>query len=51
MGVSFLEKQNRWTLSMAVLWLRNNASTFVSQAIDTVVFVTVAFYGVFEHRG
>jgi len=25
------------------LWLRNNASTFVSQAIDTIVFVLVAF--------
>lgn len=30
------------------LWLRNNASTFVSQAIDSVVFVMIAFYGVFE---
>ncbi len=27
------------------LWLRNNASTIVSQAIDTVVFITIAFYG------
>ena len=30
------------------LWLRNNASTFVSQAIDTVVFITIAFYGVMD---
>lgn len=30
------------------LWLRNNLSTFVSQAIDSVVFVMLAFYGVFE---
>ena len=30
------------------LWLRNNASTWISQAIDRVVFVFVAFYGVFE---
>lgn len=29
------------------LWLRNNLSTLVSQAVDTVVFVTVAFYGQF----
>ncbi len=29
------------------LWLRNNASTWVSQAIDTVIFSTVAFVGVF----
>ncbi len=28
------------------LWLRNNASTAVSQLIDTVIFITVAFYGV-----
>ncbi len=28
------------------LWLRNNASTFVSQFIDTIVFITIAFYGV-----
>lgn len=27
------------------LWLRNNASTIVSQAIDTAVFITIAFYG------
>ena len=30
------------------LWLRNNLSTWVSQAIDSLVFVTLAFYGVFE---
>jgi uncharacterized integral membrane protein (TIGR00697 family) len=28
------------------LWWRNNASTFVSQIIDTVIFVTIAFYGI-----
>ncbi len=28
------------------LWLRNNASTIVSQFIDTVVFITIAFAGV-----
>lgn len=27
------------------LWFRNNASTMVSQAIDTVIFITLAFYG------
>lgn len=30
------------------LWLRNNASTLVSQALDTAIFVSVAFVGVFE---
>ena len=29
------------------LWLRNNASTLVSQAIDTCLFIFLAFYGVF----
>lgn len=29
------------------LWLRNNASTFCSQLIDSAVFVPIAFYGVF----
>jgi len=28
------------------LWLRNNASTFVSQFIDTAIFIIIAFYGV-----
>jgi uncharacterized integral membrane protein (TIGR00697 family) len=32
--------QGRW------LWLRNNLSTGVSQAIDTVVFGFIAFYGI-----
>ncbi|UCF63355.1 MAG: queuosine precursor transporter [bacterium] len=30
------------------LWLRNNASTWISQAIDSLVFVLVAFYGIFD---
>jgi uncharacterized integral membrane protein (TIGR00697 family) len=30
------------------LWLRNNASTWISQAIDSIIFVFIAFYGVFE---
>lgn len=29
------------------LWLRNNASTLVSQLIDSVIFTLVAFFGVF----
>lgn len=28
------------------LWLRNNASTAASQAIDTLIFITLAFYGI-----
>lgn len=30
------------------LWLRNNASTLISQLIDSTVFVVIAFWGVFE---
>ncbi len=30
------------------LWLRNNLSTMISQLIDSIVFVLIAFYGVFE---
>lgn len=29
------------------LWFRNNASTIVSQFIDSVLFITIAFYGIF----
>jgi hypothetical protein len=34
--------------SAHAIWIRNNASTAVSQLIDSVVFTTVAFIGVFE---
>ncbi|NOU98047.1 queuosine precursor transporter [Paenibacillus sp. LMG 31456] len=27
------------------LWLRNNASTMLSQLLDTTIFITIAFYG------
>lgn len=30
------------------LWLRNNASTMVSQAIDSVIFTTIALWGLFD---
>lgn len=32
------------------LWLRNNLSTVVSQLIDSVIFTSIAFLGVFETR-
>ncbi|MCQ4115178.1 MULTISPECIES: queuosine precursor transporter [unclassified Ruminococcus] len=32
-----------------MLWLRNCGSTLTSQAVDTVVFTTVAFYGVYDN--
>jgi len=30
------------------IWIRNNASTMVSQALDTLIFVAIAFWGQFE---
>lgn len=32
------------------MWLRNNASTIVSQLLDTIIFSTVAFYGVLDNE-
>lgn len=33
--------------SGAMLWLRNNGSTLTSQAVDTVLFTTIAFWNVY----
>ena len=33
-----------------LLWLRNNGSTFLSQALDSLVFTIIAFYGAFENN-
>lgn len=33
--------------SKAKLWMRNNGSTLTSQAVDTVIFTTLAFWGVY----
>ena len=27
------------------LWIRNNASTMISQLVDTTIFISIAFYG------
>jgi hypothetical protein len=56
--VAYLISQNHDVLSYAWwkkrypqhLWLRNNASTIVSQGIDSVIFITLAYYGVFPIR-
>lgn len=34
----------RQALGKSKLWLRNNASNFIAQFIDTVTFITLAFY-------
>jgi queuosine precursor transporter len=33
-----------------LLWLRNNASTMVGQLLDTAIFTTITFFGVFESK-
>jgi uncharacterized integral membrane protein (TIGR00697 family) len=32
------------------LWLRNNGSTWTSQLVDTVIFCTLAFAGIYEMK-
>lgn len=32
------------------LWLRNNGSTLISQVVNTVIFTTVAFWGMYETK-
>ena len=34
--------------SKRFLWLRNNGSTLISQIVNTIIFTTVAFYGVYD---
>lgn len=36
--------------SKRFLWLRNNGSTLVSQFINTIIFTTVAFFGVYDTK-
>lgn len=36
--------------SKGLLWLRNNGSTLISQIINTVIFTTIAFWGVYETK-
>ena len=33
--------------SRKFIWIRNNASTMISQLIDNIIFTTIAFYGVY----
>lgn len=32
------------------LWIRNNGSTFLSQLVDTIVFISAAFYGTYPNK-
>lgn len=38
---------NKTGNNKAMLWLRNNGSTLTSQAIDTIIFTALAFWGVY----
>lgn len=37
-----------WKGKSKHIWIRNNASTAISQLIDTLVFTFIAFYGLYE---
>lgn len=41
----------RQRLGKKALWLRNNASNIISQLIDTIIFMTLAFYAVNQPLG
>ena len=41
---------SRTSGTRAMLWLRNNGSTLTSQLIDTVIFTTLAFWGVYPQN-
>lgn len=47
LDVWLYSKIKSWT-GEKYLWLRNNGSTLISQAVDTYLFVFLAFYGVFD---
>ena len=36
--------------SKRFLWLRNNGSTLISQIVNTVIFTTIAFFGMYETK-
>jgi len=36
--------------STRMLWVRNNGSTLVSQLLDSIIFATIAFYGLYPRR-
>ena len=42
----FVFSKIRQKLGKSKLWLRNNASNFLAQFVDTVVFMTLAFYAI-----
>ncbi len=45
LDVTIYSKIRQWLPSDRWLWVRNNGSTMISQAIDTAIFVSIAFWG------
>jgi queuosine precursor transporter len=45
LDVTIYSKIRQWLPSDRWLWVRNNGSTMISQAIDTMIFVSIAFWG------
>ncbi len=46
----FLFHKIKKTTGEKHLWLRNSASTVTSQFIDTIIFITIAFYGLMPNE-
>ena len=45
LDVTIYSKIRQWLPSDRWLWVRNNGSTMISQAVDTLIFVSIAFWG------
>lgn len=45
LDVTLYSKIRSWLPDDRWLWVRNNGSTMISQAVDTAIFVTIAFWG------
>jgi hypothetical protein len=45
LDVTIYSKIRQWLPADRWLWVRNNGSTMVSQAVDTAIFVSIAFWG------
>jgi hypothetical protein len=48
LDVNLFQKFKQKLPSDKFLWLRNNGSTFISQLVDTLIFVPIAFLGIYS---
>jgi uncharacterized integral membrane protein (TIGR00697 family) len=44
----WLKKENKWYGKSEHLWIRNNVSTITSQFIDSTMFISIAFIGIYD---